>query len=229
MSTAAIPSFAAPEFARPPSPGVLAAIVAAHVLAIWGLLQLDGLRRTLAEQVPLMVSLVSAPTVTPTPQPVALAAPPQTPLPPQRAVVVPEITVVHPTAPPAPQPVALPAPAPAPVAASAPVALVAPAPVEPPTPTLVHLESNQIAFLREPQLVYPPLSVSRRESGTVVVRVRVDAQGQMQEVRVERSSGYERLDAAALSAMRTARFKPHVVRGRPTPFVALKPMVFDLG
>lgn len=228
MSTAVAAPSAAPEFTRPPSPALLVAIVAAHALAIWGLLQLDGLRRTLAEQVPLMVSLVSAPTATLAPQPVALVAPPQTPLPPQRAVVVPEITVVHPTAPPAPQWVAPLAPAPVAVAASAPVALAVPVPVEP-TPALVQLESNQIAFLREPQLVYPPLSVSRRESGTVIVRVLVDAQGQMQELRIERSSGFERLDAAALAAMRTARFKPHVVRGRPTPFVALKPMVFHLG
>ena len=47
-------------------------------------------------------------------------------------------------------------------------------------------------------------------------------------VQVSRSSGFTRLDDAALSAVQKARFKPYTENGQPTAGWALVPLDFTL-
>lgn len=55
---------------------------------------------------------------------------------------------------------------------------------------------------------YPPLSRRLGESGEVILRVQVGADGSVLGVQVERSSGYPRLDNAARKAVTSWRFVP---------------------
>lgn len=76
---------------------------------------------------------------------------------------------------------------------------------------------RSVRFLRPPRPAhYPKLSLERDEQGTVIVRALVGANGRPQRVRVVRSSGYGRLDASALQAVRGWAFVPMRVNGAPT-------------
>ncbi len=66
---------------------------------------------------------------------------------------------------------------------------------------------------RRPIPVYPRLSERRGEHGRVIVRVLISAQGSVVSMSVRNSSGYPRLDAAALDAVRSAHFKPYTENG----------------
>lgn len=70
--------------------------------------------------------------------------------------------------------------------------------------------------------LYPLASRKKGESGTVVLTVRLDAQGRVREVAVRSSSGFPALDNSALSAVRAWRFDPKA------PRVLFVPVVFRL-
>lgn len=76
--------------------------------------------------------------------------------------------------------------------------------------------------------VYPVLSRRRQESGTVLVELRVDVTGRVDAAHVVASSGYARLDAAALDAVQSGACMPYRERGRPVPATAKVPVVFNL-
>jgi protein TonB len=78
---------------------------------------------------------------------------------------------------------------------------------------------------RRPNPVYPRASERRGEQGRVVVRVLISAQGNVSQVSVQSSSGYDRLDKAALKAARIARFKPYMENG--IAYQALADIPFD--
>ena len=128
---------------------------------------------------------------------------------------------------PRPQPVK---PAPEPVAAAAPSghadehqAPKAPAqPVDPNRPRLI----GHIDYLgRRPVPVYPRLSERRGEQGRVVIRVVISPRGDVTKATVRSSSGFERLDDAALDAARSARFKPYTENG--VAYAAMADIPFD--
>jgi periplasmic protein TonB len=60
------------------------------------------------------------------------------------------------------------------------------------------------------------------------VRVLVDARGQPQQLSVIRSSGYARLDEAALATVHLTRFRPYTENGTPLPFWVVMPLLFEL-
>lgn len=60
-----------------------------------------------------------------------------------------------------------------------------------------------------PAPVYPALSQRRGEQGRVVLRVTISPHGRAEQVRVLHSSGYARLDQAAVDAVEPARFRPY--------------------
>jgi protein TonB len=63
---------------------------------------------------------------------------------------------------------------------------------------------------------YPSASIRFGEEGTMTVEVRVGTDGRVRESRLRRSSGFPRLDAAALEeARRVWRLKPATVDGVP--------------
>ncbi len=64
------------------------------------------------------------------------------------------------------------------------------------------------AYLHNPAPNYPALSRRNRESGTVLLLVRVDPDGNATAVTLHKSSGHERLDQAAVQAVTRWRFVP---------------------
>jgi protein TonB len=63
-------------------------------------------------------------------------------------------------------------------------------------------------YLHNPKPVYPALSRRQSEEGKVLLKVRVSAQGNALEVAISRSSGFPRLDSAAIDAVTHWRFVP---------------------
>lgn len=62
---------------------------------------------------------------------------------------------------------------------------------------------------------YPRISQSNDEEGTVVLRVLVKADGTAGSVEIKQTSGFPRLDEAAKNTVRTWRFSPATVDGKP--------------
>ena len=62
---------------------------------------------------------------------------------------------------------------------------------------------------------YPRLSRINEEQGTVVLRVLVKADGTAGDVEIKNSSSFPLLDESARSTVRTWRFKPATVDGKP--------------
>jgi protein TonB len=55
---------------------------------------------------------------------------------------------------------------------------------------------------------YPPMSRRLREEGRVLLDVHILADGSVGEVKLKQSSGFARLDEAALEAVRRWRYQP---------------------
>ena len=204
-------------------------VVVAHGLALWAL-QHGLLRRAVELVVP--VTVISEPIVQPRP---VVVPPPAPALPPQRTVA-PRTPAPPRAAPPLTAP-ATPAPAPdAPVAVAA--AAVSPAPLPPiaapaapvavaaapvqaeqrPTPApapKLELPSSDADYLQNPKPVYPPLSKRLGEQGTVTVRVLIGTDGTAQQGEIQKSSGFDRLDQAALATVLQWRFVPGKRAGKP--------------
>lgn len=66
------------------------------------------------------------------------------------------------------------------------------------------------------------------EQGTVVLRVLVKADGHAGTVEVKSSSGYPRLDQSAVDAVKTWRFNPATVDGKPVDEWYQVPIPFKL-
>jgi protein TonB len=75
---------------------------------------------------------------------------------------------------------------------------------------------------------YPMLARRMNETGTAVLRVELDEQGHVAAARIATSSGYARLDDAALAAVKTWRCTPAQRNGQPVRAVALQPFKFVL-
>lgn len=88
------------------------------------------------------------------------------------------------------------------------------------------LTATAANYLVTPPAEVPRLSKRAGESGTVWLRVVVDAAGLPVKVSLHRSSGYPRLDEQALWAMRQARFKPHTENGRALEVDLIAPIEY---
>ena len=76
--------------------------------------------------------------------------------------------------------------------------------------------------------IYPPISRRAGEEGKVELRVELDEQGQIDHVKIISSSGHERLDEAALTAVKSWQCNPSLRSGQPVRAVALQPFNFIL-
>ncbi len=196
------------------------AVVALHVGLIWAL-QSGLLLRTAQLIVPVEVlaQLIELPEPKPDPAPPAPPAPPARPVTP--APTVQKKSVPKPAVRPQAQPLAMadPTPSPdapagslipAPAATPAPVA-VAEAPAAPaaaPAPPAVQLPSSNADYLQNPKPAYPPLSKRLGEQGKVIVRVLIGADGTPRKAEIRQSSGFDRLDQAALNTVLKWRYVP---------------------
>jgi protein TonB len=190
---------------------VASGVVALHAAALWAL-QSGLIRQTVELVVPvaMLSEFVSPPAPQPAPVPVPVPAPA-----PQQAVVRKAVTppaprpVAQPAPTPSPQPItAAPEPAPPTVVAAAPVVAATPAPAPAPEPPKLQLPSSDADYLQNPKPVYPPISKRLGEQGKVVLRVLIGADGNAQDAQVRNSSGYERLDQAALQTVLKWRYVP---------------------
>ena len=78
----------------------------------------------------------------------------------------------------------------------------------PPAPPRIDLPSKDADYLNNPPPAYPPLSKRLNEQGRVVIRARIELDGSASQVEVRSSSGFERLDQAALQAVKRWRYLP---------------------
>ena len=215
-------------------------VVLFHLVGLWAL-QSGLLRRAVEIVVPAQIlsEFIEPPAakVEPPPQP----PPPQPPLAPKLPVLKP---ATLPPAP-APMPVAIAEPTPAPAAPSAPVGSAAPQPPAPPIaapvaaaaepapPVLapkprVELPSSAGEHLHNPKPIYPRMSTTRNEQGTAVVKVLIGADGLPQKAELKTSSGFERLDNAALATVMQWRYVPGKRGGVPEAMWHDVPVVFKL-
>lgn len=80
------------------------------------------------------------------------------------------------------------------------------------------LDVQTLEVLRRVDPAYPPSSRKRGEEGTAVLLLSV-AKGKVQEVTVEKSSGFPRLDEAAAAALRRWLFSPSLTGQVRVPVV----------
>lgn len=220
------------------SPVALALVLTAHGLAVWMMLAQRQPLPALEEH-PIIVSLVppeppaQSPVVPPqvippAPRPVKKTVEPAPRPMPRTEIATPAERLVAPAA------AAQPAPA---VEAAAPVTPEPPQEAAPPQPVKAESGATSDAierprfnadYLNNPAPGYPPASRRMREEGTVVLRVRVDAEGHAAEVTLRDSSGHPRLDERALDTVKRWKFVPARQGGQPVEAWVIVPIQFSL-
>ncbi len=93
-------------------------------------------------------------------------------------------------------------------------------------PLTTELPSTNARYLHNPEPPYPPISGRLGEHGTVLIRVLVSDTGLAQDAQVKTSSGFFRLDNAALSTVRDWRFVPGKRAGVPQTMWFTVPITF---
>ena len=200
----------------------VAVAVSLHLLAGAFLLSYEPARTALLATAPIMVDWIAPPrpepappeppTVLPKPRPIAKPIPRPVEAPPLvTAIAQAPSPIVAPAAPAEPPP-PLPEPAAAPV--QAPVA------VTPPIFNADYLENSPPG--------YPLLSRRAGEQGRVILRVLVSADGRAEEVQVQTSSGFRRLDDSARRTVADWRFVPARRGPLAVPAWVLIPISFRL-
>ncbi|MGZ3184807.1 MAG: energy transducer TonB [Telluria sp.] len=112
-------------------------------------------------------------------------------------------------------------PAPSPIAQSTqtapPVRDIRPAPPAAPASTGPKVANTPavVDFNTCAKPEYPKNSQRNEETGTVVLRFLISAEGTVKQSQIEKSSGFRDLDRAAQSALGRCRFKPGIVDGHP--------------
>jgi periplasmic protein TonB len=189
----------------------IAAAVLVHVVLLYTLITGSALRVIEVIREPFETRIIAEPQ--PSPPAEKAPAPPR----PARPRVAP-----HASPPPASLPTVPVAEVPAPPAVPAEAAITTtavPAPAAAPSPGPVRAAppspsaSVQLEGCALPE--YPAASITAEETGTVALSFLVDADGQVLESRVDRSSGYRRLDEAARRALGRCKFRPAYVDGKP--------------
>lgn len=186
---------------------IAASVVLIHAAALWAL-QTGLLRRAVEIIVPAEILSEFIEPAAPPARVVPVVRRPPSPAP-QVPTPEPQAPIEPAPAPNAPVLVAPPV-APPPSAAAAP-SDTAPAPA----PPRVELPSSDAQYLQNPKPAYPAISKRLGEQGKVVVRVLIGADGTAQKAEIRQSSGYERLDQAALNTVLAWRYVPGKRGGVP--------------
>jgi protein TonB len=121
-----------------------------------------------------------------------------------------------------------PAPAPQPATPVAAAVAAAPSKADPGPTEPVSPPRFDAAYLNNPAPTYPPVSRRLHEQGTVLMRVRVSRQGAAEEVLIEHTSGSQRLDTAAMDAVRRWRFVPAHRGNEAVEAWVLVPIEFEM-
>ena len=186
---------------------VSAAVVAAHAALLWLALHslstppLSGPSEHLI-LASVVAEIPNMPATRPAPAPTQLTQRPH-------AQALPQTTA----APTAPAPVAATAAAESTPSANTATASPAPPSAQAPSvrtasPAAVVLPSSDADYLNNPAPVYPRMSRRMGEQGKVLVRVLISADGRAEHAEIRTSSGYARLDEAALDTVKRWRYVP---------------------
>jgi len=84
------------------------------------------------------------------------------------------------------------------------------------------------AYLNNPAPAYPSLSRRSGEQGRVLLKVLVSEKGLAESVQLDSSSGYEKLDRAAIEAVKKWSFIPAKRSNQPVSAYVLVPVKFSL-
>jgi protein TonB len=208
----------------------VAASVALHVAA---LALGPRLRHTHVEP-PQVLSVVLAESHAPEPRVQEPPAPPPPPIPSIPRARVRPAPLPLPRSVPEPAPAALPAPAAAPSEAPTTREDAPRAPAATPAAPAVAARESVVApdfraaYLNNPPPAYPRIARRNGEQGTVTLRVHVSMDGVPTQVELERSSGSNALDLAALETVKNWRFAPARRAGDPVAAWVIVPVVFRL-
>jgi protein TonB len=194
-------------------------VVALHAAALWGLWQ-QRLIPAPHEALTLFVDFITPPVVRKSEEPKQLPSPKPKPVERPRQVIATTSAVTSPADYVIPAPPPQPAPSPTIEAPAMPKPL-------PQGPVTLTTELAVACPNRTPP-AYPALSRRFDEEGTVVLQVELDETGGVASARVHKSSGFARLDEAALAAVKTWRCTPAHRNGSPVKATALQPFRFVL-
>ncbi len=219
-ATSAISVFSASDQTMSLNTRVALAVVLLHVAVIAGLV---AQRFTVEQaQTPVVMELLSVPAAPPPPRetPEILLETPQVVIPPpvfeieDRPQTI--TAVVAETPPPMVER------APAPVQEAPP----SPAPAGPPAAISGGDLSSSMIEAVPPK--YPYESRRLKEQGTVILEVLLGQDGRVDRIQIHRSSGFQRLDKAALDAVRRWRWSPRIREGQPVAVRGLVELPFAL-
>ena len=94
---------------------------------------------------------------------------------------------------------------------------------------LLVVPDSEIDYVQRPLVRYPVAAKRMKQEGLVLLSVVIDERGAVQQIAVFRSSGYPRLDEAALRAVRASlRVKPYVHNGTAISVEIRIPVEFSL-
>lgn len=175
-------------------------ILALHVAALVALVKLDVIHVARPKPAALVVDLISEP------------APPPIVERPKPEPVVEQKAEPQPVTPP-PQVVQTAAPPPPPIVMAAAPTPPKPAPVVQPSAGPVTVGDLEARMIEGKPPRYPVESRRKREQGTVQLRLLIGTDGGVEQVSVAQSSGFDRLDQAALQAARGWRWQPMIRDG----------------
>ena len=208
---------------------LIVAVVLLHIAALWAL-QTGLLQRAVEIVVPVEAIATTDEPVKPMPEP-------PKPLP-AKPAMVPHAEPAKALTAPAPVPVAIPDALPTPNSVAgttvaqpvlSPIGTPAsPAKTEGAAAPKVERPSRSAEYLHNPKPAYPNISKRRGEQGTVTISVLIGTDGSAQDARVKTSSGFELLDQAALSTVKSWRYVPGKRGGVPEPMWFNVPINFVL-
>ncbi|MBN3816336.1 energy transducer TonB [Paraburkholderia sp. Se-20369] len=239
-------SHSAPAGAWPAAPRMNPRVIAATVgvVAVHAvLLTAAWLHRNALPAKSVEVQSITAQLITPAPiaQQVAAESIPQPAPPKPTPRVKPKVEPkpVQKVSKPTPQPVApspVPSPTPAAAADPTPAPAAAPAAAAPAAATGPARETMEVSAPKNvPTLQcafvkpdYPSMSRRRGESGTAYVHFVVGVTGKIESIDLQKSSGYPRLDEAALAAMRATSCRPYIENGQAIRAARTQPYNFGL-
>jgi periplasmic protein TonB len=208
----------------------LTGVVLLHVLGlVWAAQQLSITEPAITP--PSVVGILVAPEPEPAPPPPKPVPPPPKPEPEPKPVAKP---VPKPTPKPTPKPEPVREVAPEPVQEAAPAPPAPPAPPvqqtapAPTAPAPVTPPRTDAAHLNNPAPQYPALSRRLGEQGRVMLDVYILPDGSVGEIKLNKSSGFPRLDNAALQAVKTWKYVPAKRGDKPIPFWYVQPVSFVL-
>jgi protein TonB len=195
---------------------MIAAILVLHAAALIALVKLDVIHVARAKPAPLVIDLISEPAPPPIverpkPEPVV-----EQKVEPQPVVAPPQVVqTIAPPPPPIMVTVEPAPPKPAPIAAAAPTG-----------PVIATDLDEKLIEAKPPR--YPMESRRKREQGTVVLRLLIGIDGRVEQISIGQSSGFDRLDQAALQAVKNWRWQPELRNGVPVKVPGTLPIPFKL-